>query len=210
MANDGQEQAKRDRNIRYSYRDKHGEVQDKFTSDSRSVIFTLEKSGSKLEFGVAELIKDDELCQRFCTEAPMALMALLFGLKTTTGNAVTAVKSGDAGEMFDALEERKSTICDGEWREGGTRGPNPADVLLAMSNWYKSKKGNEPDDTWLAKAKGRIKELGTKTILLDKEILAEHEAVKLAKVQANLNKLRAEAQAGSDDQPILALADLMD
>lgn len=200
MANDGTAQAgekTRRQNLTYTYRDKEGVVQEKFSADSRSVIMTVDSIGKSVEFAVSDLISDQEVINWLADNAPTALMSMLFGMKTTSGNSVTSVKNGSGEEMLEAIEQRKETLVDKDWREGGERGPSPKLVLEAMIAWYTNMKGRAPDEAKVAVFKSTIKEQGSKQVLTDGDIAAEFEAVKLREQQKKVDAARAAAKSGA-------------
>lgn len=187
---------KRQRNIKYTYRDKDGNTTVgnepvKFGPDTRSVIFTMADGSKSLEFALAELFPDNKVPEDL---PEMVICAALFGLKTTVGNAVTSVKTGDTSEMYEALEERKRVICEGEWREGGQRGPSFKLVLEAVIAVDTQKRGTAPDEQRVAALKARIKEHGTKVILTNPEVAAEFHAAKMREMQRQLEAAREKAQ----------------
>jgi hypothetical protein len=198
MADTGNLGEKRERrqNLTYTYRDKDGQEVEKFTDDSRSVIYMIDASGKKVELALAEIIKDQSVIDWLAEHAPIAIRAALFGLKTTVGNAVTSVKNGSPDEMLQAIENRKETLIEGEWREGGERGPSPKLVLEAMLNWYAGKTGKQANETKVRAFKDIIRQRGTKQVLTDSDILAEFEAVKLREQQKKVDEAKLQAAAG--------------
>ena len=188
------EKRERRQNLTYTYRDKDGQEVDKFTDDSRSVIYTIDQTGKRVELALSEIIKDSSVIDWLAENAPIAIRGALFGFKTTVGNAVTSVKSGNPDEMLSAIEARKETLIDGEWREGGERGPSPKLVLEAMLQWYRSKAGKEPSEAKIKVFRDTIRKEGTKQILTDGDILVEFEAVKLREQQKKVDEAKAQAQ----------------
>lgn len=189
------EKRERRQNLTYTYRDKDGQEVEKFTDDSRSVIYMIDASGKKVELTIHEIIKDSSVVDWLAEHAPIAIRAMLFGLKTTVGNAVTSVKNGSPDEMLQAIEQRKETLVDGEWREGGERGPSPKLVLEAMLQWYQGKTGKQASETKVKAFRDIIRQSGTKQVLTDAEILAEFEAIKLREQQKKVDEAKQQAAA---------------
>lgn len=211
MASDtSTEKRERRQNITYTYRDKDGQEQDKFTDDSRSVILMIDQSGKKLEVSVAEIVKDQTVVEWLAENAPIAIRSMIFGLKTTVGNAVTSVKNGSAEEMFQAIENRKETLVEGEWREGGERGPSPKLVLEAMGNWYANATGKQPSEAKLKAFKDIIRQKGTKQVLTDADVNAEFEAVRLREQQKKVDEAKQQAAAKGEQPSASGLGSLLD
>lgn len=185
----------RRQNLTYTYRDKDGQENDKFTDDARSVIFMVDASKKRLELKIDEIIKDQTVIDWLAENAPISLRAMLFGLKTTVGNAVTSVKNGDAGEMFQAIENRKETLIEGEWREGGERGASPKLVLEACLATYLAKMGHPASEQRVKEFRDIIRKEGTKYVLTNPNILAEFEAIKLREQQKKVDEAKQAAQA---------------
>jgi hypothetical protein len=199
MASDTQTLEKKERrqNLTYTYRDKDGQEVEKFTDDARSVIYMVDASGKKVELSLLEIVKDQSVIDWLAENAPIMIRGALFGFKTTVGNAVTSVKNGSADEMLQAIENRKETLVEGEWREGGERGPSPKLVLEAMLQWYRGKTGKDPSEAKQKAFKDTIRKEGTKKILTDADILAEFEAVKLREQQKRVDEAKAQAQGAN-------------
>lgn len=192
------EKRERRQNLTYTYRDKDGQEGEKFSDDSRSVIFMLDATGKKAELKLAQVIKDQNVIDWLAENAPVALRGALFGFKTTVGNAVTSVKSGSAEEMLQAIEQRIETLVEGEWREGGERGPSPKLVLEALISHYTTLRGKAPAEDRVKAFRDLIRKEGTKQVLTNADVLAEFEAVKLREQQKKVDEARKLAQAQPD------------
>ena len=195
---EGSKRAKLD----YKYRDHAGVLQDSFTKDSRSVHITVLGNGESVETHINEIITDQEVLDRL-TDAehgyPMAIMAFLFGIKTTTGNSVTSVKDGNPDDMLRAIATRKATIVeDKEWREGGGGGPRTGHIIDAVCAVLKAQSGKEVTAKGREVLKATILEKGAKHFTDDPVIKAEIDAAEMRRImeKAAASKAKA-AQAGS-------------
>lgn len=183
-------------NLRYAYRDRTGAIQEQFTTDSRSVAATVLGNGETIEANVADLFDeaDRALVEQVAEKAPMLVMAAIFGLKTTIGNAATSVKNGDADDIAKALQTRRDTIVeDGEWRGDTVGGPRTAHIIEAISNIVKRASGQELNDAGKAALKQEIITRGAKAFTSDAAIAAELAAMDMARAQAKLAKMQAAA-----------------
>lgn len=207
MANDSPETSTttgtKSRNLRYTYRDADGVEQESFTRSSRSVITTIIASGEKVETSISDLVEDASVAQALAEDAPMAIMAMLFGLKTTIGNAVTAVKNGDADDMLAALATRRATIVeDKEWREGGATGPRTGHIVEAVAAILTQQTGKPLSEAGLALLKEEVKK-SPKSFTDDPTIAAEIAAANMRRAQEQLAKKQAAAANAAGKGSIL-------
>ena len=209
MANDAAPTGTKRQNCSWSYRNADGEVVDSFTKDSRSIVASIVGATDPIETKLSDIITDEALLDTLVTDFPMAGMAMLFGLKTTEGNALapSSSKGWGPGEMVTAMEDRRNTIVeDKEWREGGGGGPRTTFIIDAMASIFLADNGQTLNSAGREFLKGQIKEKGAKAFTDQPRIAAEIAAAEARRAQEKLQVKQAAAAASQGDSFLADMA----
>ena len=209
MANDATPAGTKRQNCSYSYRNADGEIADSFTKDARSIVASIVGASEPIETAIGDIITDPDLKEQLATEFPMAVMAMLFGLKTTLGNALapSSSKGWGPGEMVTAMEDRRNTIVeDKEWREGGGGGPRTTFIIDAMASIFLADNGQTLNTAGREFLKAQIKEKGAKAFTDQPRIAAEIAAAEARRAQEKLQVKQAAAANATGDSFLADMA----
>ena len=206
------EAAKKGRNVRYTYRDFAGEVVESFNENIRSVIYNIEGyAGTAPEADLARLVPDDlagddDARRSYVQQMPAMLrMAALLGFKTTVQNALAGKGDETPETKATLVQDRIDTIYDGEWREGGERGPRIKHILDAIAAMVLRGRGSALDQTEMAALTEQVKK-APKVFLADADISAEIAAQEAERAAAKAAVAKSKAGTGEGLLSKLGLA----
>ena len=187
---------KKDRVLKHTWINRDGTVTDKLGPEVIALSVKVIGSGDELRCDLSDLVPEgDDL-----PPPSMLLCAAAFGVRTTVGNAVTAVKDGNDAKRFEVMRDRWEGITEGEWRSGSEGGPRLRYVVEAWTKVQAERQGKPCTEKQVAWIKAETIRRGTKAVLGESKIAAAYASIMTQKaIEEEKKALAAAAEADTDE-----------